>query len=137
MGGWTVTTAPTATAPGLERRDCQRSGCIHYETRPIPPTNEQQAKVTVFWLNAENNITFEGGNEVTVPPGAPFTIMATSPDYTVYSWSVNGVPDDSQTGNQFTFHTAGRTPGTNFHITFIGTRGEIFFSADFTIRIGE
>jgi len=37
-GNWRVVTAPTATASGLNRRDCTREGCTHYETTVTDPT---------------------------------------------------------------------------------------------------
>jgi len=38
MGPWRVITAATATAPGVERRDCTRSGCNEFQTGSIPAT---------------------------------------------------------------------------------------------------
>lgn len=35
---WYTVIEPTITTDGVERRDCQRDGCYHFETRPIPAT---------------------------------------------------------------------------------------------------
>ncbi len=35
FGEWTETVAPGCETKGEERRDCERAGCDHYETRPV------------------------------------------------------------------------------------------------------
>lgn len=56
FGEWAVVTAAQVGVAGLEKRECKRDGCNHYETKAIPAL--EAPKHTVTFYSAESGETF-------------------------------------------------------------------------------
>lgn len=56
FGEWAVVTAAQVGVAGLEKRECERDGCNHYETKAIPAL--EAPKHTVTFYSAESGETF-------------------------------------------------------------------------------
>ncbi|MDE6850066.1 MAG: hypothetical protein K2J54_01935, partial [Clostridia bacterium] len=50
-GAWVQTVAPSYTEDGEERRECQNTGCSHFEMRTVSILNKAQAVISNFELN--------------------------------------------------------------------------------------
>ncbi|MDE7256870.1 MAG: hypothetical protein K2N50_02800, partial [Clostridia bacterium] len=93
-GAWVQTVAPSYTADGEERRECQNTGCSHFETRPVPMITKAQTVISGFVLN---NVVY----------GDPIQPVATASNGTVkftYSNRQNGTYTATMPKNVGTYY---------------------------------
>ena len=106
-GNWTQTKAPTCTATGTERRDC--NNCDHYETRTVAATGHSYtAKVTAPTCTADGYTTYTCScgdsytDNQTPATGHSYTSVVTEPTctaggYTTYTCSCGDSYTDDET----------------------------------------
>jgi transcription elongation GreA/GreB family factor len=96
---------------------------------------KQAGKLVFYWLNEQNKITFNP-NTATLTAKETMTISADGSGYSVHSWYYNGVEDTSQTGQSYTFYSAGKAAG-NYTISLLVEKNGAYYSANFTFTVEE
>jgi uncharacterized repeat protein (TIGR02543 family) len=106
---------------------------LHARWEEKSPLNESQ--FVYSWDNENNKIIITGNTNLIYGHTAVITGPGTS-NYSGWVWSINGIPDTTQTGSTFTFHSLGRSPG-NYKIGLYVQYESRWYSAEVTIVIEE